>query len=56
MKPKPEPNASTQTLLDELQQIRQKIVIYRSRETFSERDLRAIRELIDRAKELAKKL
>lgn len=50
------PNASERSSLDELQRIRQKLDIYQSRESFSRRDLRAIRKLIDRAKELTDKL
>lgn len=50
------PNASERSSLDELQQIRQKLEVYQSRESFSKRDLREIRKLIDRTRELADKL
>lgn len=50
------PQASERSPLDEPQQIRQKLEVYQSRESFSGRDLRVIRKLIDRAKELTDKL
>lgn len=50
------PRASERSLLDELQQIRQKFEVYQSRESFSRRDLQGIRRLIDRAKKLTDKL
>lgn len=50
------PHASTRSPLDELHQIRQKLIVYQSRESFSKRDLQAIRQLIDRAKDLTDKL
>lgn len=50
------PNASTRSAIDELQQIRQKLIVYQSRESFNRKDLRIIRQLIDRAKDLTDKL
>lgn len=50
------PTASDRSPLDELQQIRQKLEAYQARESFNRRDLRDIRKLIDRTRELADKL
>lgn len=50
------PQASERSPLDELQQIRQKLEVYQSRESFSRRDLQDIRRFIDRAKKLTDKL
>ena len=50
------PNASARSAIDELQQIRQKLIVYQSCDSFSRRDLQAIRRLIDRAKMLTDKL
>lgn len=50
------PTASTRSPIDELQRIQQKLVVFQSRESFSNKDLRVIRSLIDRAKMLTDKL
>lgn len=50
------PNASTRSQIDHLQQIKRQLDVYQSRESFSRKDLKAIRRLIDRAKKLTTQL
>lgn len=50
------PQASDRSPLDELQRIREKLNVYQSCESFSRKDLKTIRQLIDRARELTDKL